>query len=425
MRVRTTKSKASTQTGAASKKFRDKFTYTSESVERAGDQRHGHNTVTDEPSEPPVVTVRVRATKSKVSKAAGAATHTSEFLERAGENVVKKASAEQLPATQTPETTTTERGCDVSPSSSCPCASRRSNESLSFNGKTSRADIRAKYLQLRKLGEGGFGSVYAGIRKVDNLPVAIKHIPQANVERQSAVLNGVRYMVPTEVLLLLKVAGPETMGRTAVVSLLDWYDLEQEVLLIMERPVPAVDLLKYLDNNNGPLKEYTAKIIMKQLVEAAIQIQSKGVFHRDIKVENVLIQTTSDGLQVRIIDFGCGCMSRMRPFHTFAGTSAYAPPEFYMYGKYKSGPTTVWQLGALLYEITDGYRQFKTTKFLRKWVKFNKKLSIAPVFPPREVCVRVRCHQRRARRGRSRQVDVDGEDAALLTGINQLSAGTV
>ncbi|KAF3703619.1 Serine/threonine-protein kinase pim-2 [Channa argus] len=237
------------------------------------------------------------------------------------------------------------------------------------------ADFEAKYLQLKKLGQGGFGSVYAGFRKADNLPVAIKHVPQVRVERQPTVLNGVKYLVPTEVLLLLKVAEPELLGRTAIVSLLDWYDLEQEILLIMERPVPAMDLLKYLKNNKGPLTEYTAKIIMKQLVEAAIQIQSKGVFHRDIKTENVLIQTTSDGLRVRIIDFGCGCISRMKPFHIFVGTSAYAPPEFHMYGTYKAGPTTVWQLGVLLYEITDGYRQFKTTRFLCKLIKFNKKLS--------------------------------------------------
>ncbi|KAF3703760.1 Serine/threonine-protein kinase pim-2 [Channa argus] len=293
----------------------------------------------------------------------------------ANEPELKKASTEHIPATQTPGMTTPERGCDVLPSSIGPLGSKQHNQCSCFRGAASKADFEAEYLQLNRLAEGGFGSVYAGFRKTDNFPVAIKHIRQADVERQPTVLNGVMCQVPIEVLLLLKVAGPESVGRTGVVSILDWYDLEQEVLVIMERPVPSVDLLNYLDINDGPLKEDMAKTIMRQLVEAAIQIHSKGVFHRDIKPENVLIQTTSDGLRARVIDFGCGCISTRRPLHVFAGTTEYAPPEFDMYGSYKAGPTTVWQLGALLYEITDGYKQFTTTLVLRKRIKFNKELS--------------------------------------------------
>ncbi len=62
--------------------------------------------------------------------------------------------------------------------------------------------------------------------------------------------------------------------------------------------------------------------IMKQLVEAAIKMQSAGVFHRDIKTENVLVETHSDGPRVRIIDFGCGCLIREKPFRRFAGTTS-------------------------------------------------------------------------------------------------------
>lgn len=46
------------------------------------------------------------------------------------------------------------------------------------------------------------------------------------------------------------------------------------------------------------------QIIMKQLVDALIEIHSRGVFHRDIKLDNILIETGSDGPCVRIIDFG-------------------------------------------------------------------------------------------------------------------------
>lgn len=69
-------------------------------------------------------------------------------------------------------------------------------------------------------------------------------------------------MFPLEVLLLLKVgAGPGSVGKSAVVSLLDWYDLGQEVVLVLERPVPSEDLLTYISNNDGSLDENTAKVI--------------------------------------------------------------------------------------------------------------------------------------------------------------------
>lgn len=162
-------------------------------------------------------------------------------------------------------------------------------------------------------------------------------------------------MVPIEALLMLRAGGgPASVGKCAAVSLIDWYDLDQEVLLIMERPVPCVDLLTYLINNDCPLSEDQAKVlmpggacfcvsascslhvfnhrssffpsqeIMKQLVEAAIKMLSDKVFHRDIKTENILVETTPDGPRVRIIDFGCGCFVKKRTYYDYSGT----PPGF-------------------------------------------------------------------------------------------------
>lgn len=48
-----------------------------------------------------------------------------------------------------------------------------------------------------------------------------------------------------------------------------------------------------------------AQIIIKQLVNALIEIHSRGVFHRDIKLENILIETDSEAPRIWVIDFGC------------------------------------------------------------------------------------------------------------------------
>uniref|UniRef100_A0A3Q0R603 non-specific serine/threonine protein kinase n=1 Tax=Amphilophus citrinellus TaxID=61819 RepID=A0A3Q0R603_AMPCI len=85
------------------------------------------------------------------------------------------------------------------------------------------AHFEAKYTEDYLLGEGGYGSVLAGMRKADYLPVSITYT----------------------FLYVLHIA-TIPLGTRAAVSILDWYDLEQEVLLVMERPVPCVNLLTYI-----------------------------------------------------------------------------------------------------------------------------------------------------------------------------------
>ncbi|XP_069579254.1 serine/threonine-protein kinase pim-3-like [Brachyistius frenatus] len=143
----------------------------------------------------------------------------------------------------------------------------------------------------------------------------------------------------------------------------------------MERPVPSVDLREYVDSN-GPQEEDMVKSIMKQLVEASIHMQSAGVFHRDLKLDNVLIHPGVSGPRVRIIDFGCGCATQKEPHRFYySGTTAYAPPEVFSCGAYHDGPTTVWHLGAIMYEMLDGQEDFSTVSFLRSPIKINNKLS--------------------------------------------------
>ncbi|XP_059209840.1 serine/threonine-protein kinase pim-2 [Centropristis striata] len=335
-------------------------------------------------SEPPEVTVETataRETNEKWQRTGNYDTNAGEPTKVSAQEVreaerKKEVSAERPPATESPRTKRWDIDCEVSPSSCSPSTSRQNNETPSCSVRTSREKFEAKYLQLLKLGEGGFGTVYAGERKTDNLPVAIKHIPKAAVQTRPVVLNGKTHMVPLEVLLMLRVAGgPGSLGKHAAVSLLDWYDLGPEVLLVMERPVPCEDLLTYLENNNGLLREDQAKNIMKQLVEAAVKMHSLGVFHRDIKAENVLVDLSSDVPRVRIIDFGCGCLVKKIPYRSFSGTDAYIPPEFYRLGTYEAGPSTVWQLGALLYELVDSYKNFTTLEFLHKKITINTELS--------------------------------------------------
>ncbi|CAK6970692.1 serine/threonine-protein kinase pim-1-like [Scomber scombrus] len=233
-----------------------------------------------------------------------------------------------------------------------------------------RALFEDKYKQEKQLGEGGCGSVFAGYRKADHLPVAIKHVPKDKQFCKQTDENGNHLSVEVAMMSKLRSA-----GHSAPVSMLDWYDLDEELILVLERPVPAVDLYEYIEANRGSLQEEEAQIILKQLLDATLKLQEEHIFHRDIKVENILIETGTDVPHVRLIDFGLSCFYKKRSLYSaFYGTTAHVPPEWYSRGTYRAGPTTVWQLGVVLFDMLHSY-SFETKQFLDDQLKISTDLS--------------------------------------------------
>ncbi|XP_034417555.1 serine/threonine-protein kinase pim-2-like [Cyclopterus lumpus] len=209
----------------------------------------------------------------------------------------------------------------------------------------SSAMFKAKYRQQKKLGEGGCGCVYAGYRREDNLPVAIKHITIDENLLLHEDTDGLH--IPMEVAVLRKLEA-ESERHSAHVDLLDWYIVDEELILVLERPMPAVDLSNYIESKGGHLKEKEVKVIIKQLVSVAIDLQEKHIFHRDIKPENLLIETCMKAPRVRVIDFGLSCFAEEDDaFDTFYGT--HIPPEWSSREEYKAGPSTVYQIGMVLF----------------------------------------------------------------------------
>ncbi|XP_047437214.1 serine/threonine-protein kinase pim-2-like [Mugil cephalus] len=247
-------------------------------------------------------------------------------------------------------------------------------ESISTSADPVAAEFEAKYEQQEPLGKGGCGCVFAGFRRADNLPVAIKHIAKDKVYCKQVDKNG--RQLSSEVAVMLKLAAGRRSSVPAVVSMLDWYDLDDELILVLERPVPSHDLFRHIEVNGGSLQEEEAKVILRQLVIAAKDLQGKCIFHRDIKIENILIETGSDVPQVRIIDFGLSCFTKQRSFYrTFYGTSEHTPPEWFSRSSYTAGPTTVWQLGVVMFEMLHRNQPFETRTFLKKKTRIRKNLS--------------------------------------------------
>lgn len=88
-----------------------------------------------------------------------------------------------------------------------------------------------------------------------------------------------------------------------VIKLLDYFEHAQAFVMVLERPQYHKDLFDYITEKRR-LEESEAKSIFRQVVEAVMYCESKGIFHRDIKDENILLDSMTG--QVKLLDFGSG-----------------------------------------------------------------------------------------------------------------------
>ena len=161
-----------------------------------------------------------------------------------------------------------------------------------------------------------------------------------------------------------------------ILSLLDFF--EDDDYYYIETPVHGetgcIDLFDLIEFKTN-MTEFEAKLIFKQIVSGIKHLHDQGIVHRDIKDENVIVD--SKGC-VKIIDFGSAAYVKSGPFDVFVGTIDYAAPEVLSGEPYEGKPQDIWAIGILLYTIVFKENPFyNIDEILEGELKFNNSNDIS------------------------------------------------
>ncbi|XP_034149306.1 hormonally up-regulated neu tumor-associated kinase homolog A [Esox lucius] len=207
------------------------------------------------------------------------------------------------------------------------------------------------YLIGRKLGEGSFAKVREGLHAMTGEKVAVKVIDKRKAKKDSYVTKNLRREGHIQ----------QMIRHPNITQLLDILETDNSYYLVMEL-CPGGNLMNRIYDKKKLDERETQKYV-RQLVMAVEHLHRAGVVHRDLKIENLLLDEQDN---IKLIDFGlsncAGILGYSDPFSTQCGSPAYAAPELLSRKKY--GPKVdVWSIGVNMYAMLTGTLPFTVEPF--------------------------------------------------------------
>lgn len=247
---------------------------------------------------------------------------------------------------------------------------------------------------LRSLGKGSYGEVY--LSQKQNALFATK-----KVKRKKADDEMTKYF-KNEINIL------RILNHPNIVKLEEIKMDENNYYIVMEyiNGGELSDYLKkYIDKYGNPFSEEIVQYLMKQIISALIYIHDLNIIHRDLKLENIMVDFDNEKdkeelnmmkAKIKIIDFGFAIMlsSKFSLTNSAVGTFMYMDPKILKefnnqvlvdksrgYGK----EVDIWSLGCICYQLFRGKYPFEAKTFEELVGKIDKGKYRLPTTASREI----------------------------------------
>lgn len=221
-----------------------------------------------------------------------------------------------------------------------------------------------------KLGKGSYGSVYLATHRITGDESAVKVM---NVDK---VTSYYLRKLHTEISILKEIDHPN------IIKLKDVYFGKRSVYLVTDlcRGGELLELLNSGKSQGFVFREDRASKLMRDMISAVHYLHSKGIVHRDLKLENFLFETKSASSPLVLIDFGLSKhVEKSERLSQRVGSCYYIAPEVLSGGyDYRCD---IWSLGVLCYMLLSG-----SPPFFGKTVEdvYEATLKQEPVFPDKK-----------------------------------------
>lgn len=198
-----------------------------------------------------------------------------------------------------------------------------------------------RYILGNVLGEGGMGTVYRATDRLSGEYVALKHVTAPLQElffHARAVHDSLQVALTHEFQTLSSLRHPH------IISVLDYgFDPERKPFFTMEL---IEDAQTIIEAGRSMSVHHRIGLIL-QVLQSLVYLHRRGVLHRDLKPQNVLVQ---DG-KVKIVDFGLAVGTKPAP--GMRGTLSYMAPEI-MRRQAPSTASDLYSVGVIAFELLTG-----------------------------------------------------------------------